>query len=68
MERRNIDNLSIYNYSLMRNKLSCFSSGRTETHTINDIIQTRFQQLQQQLASRTFTAISFCEITTELTF
>ncbi|MCY1438506.1 hypothetical protein D9M71_547090 [compost metagenome] len=51
----------------MRNQLTGFSAGSAVAHTVNDVVQTAFEQLQQVLTSSAFLAGCFFVVTAELT-
>src|SRR3546814_1174364 len=43
-------------------QLACFSARGAETHAVHDVVQTRFQQLNQSLASVATATLSFNEV------
>ncbi|MNN30101.1 hypothetical protein D3C81_1437390 [compost metagenome] len=50
----------------MRHQLACFSAGRAEAHAVHDVVQTRFQQLQQVFTRVALAAVGFGKVATEL--
>src|SRR5436305_1258235 len=53
---------------LVRNQLTGSRTGRSNTKTVNGVVQTSFKQLDQVLTRNTFTTNSFFECLAELTF
>ncbi|MCY1452325.1 hypothetical protein D9M71_692370 [compost metagenome] len=51
----------------MRNQLTGFGTSSAKAHTINDVIQTALEQLQQVLAGCTLLGGCFLVVTAELT-
>ncbi|GFS24356.1 hypothetical protein ElyMa_005155300 [Elysia marginata] len=52
----------------MADQLARFRTGRTETHTVNNVIKAAFKQLQQVRTCCALDAICFLVVATELLF
>jgi len=63
-----IDNLAIDNHMLVEHELTCGGTGRSDTQTVNDIIETALKQLEQYLTGYALGALGLLEETTELRF
>src|ERR1700712_63659 len=68
LHRRDVIDDAIHRDRLVADQLARFSARGAETHAVHDVIETRLKQLKKVFARRAFTAISFSEITAELTF
>jgi len=65
--RRDIDSLAIDTDGLVGYQLACFSASGTETHAVNDVVQTTLEQLQQVLTGSALQTGCFLVIVAELT-
>src|SRR5471030_2399723 len=63
-----VDDLAVDGERFVRHQLTRFSAGRAEAHAVSDVVQTRFQQLQQRFAGVAFTTVGFSEVAAELAF
>src|SRR3546814_8919731 len=52
--------------SLVRNQLTCFCAGAREAHAVDDVVETRFEHLQQQHAGRALLRRSLQVVIAEL--
>ncbi len=50
----------------MRHQLACFGAGRAEAHPVHDVVQARFQQLEQVLAGIALAAVGLGKVAAEL--
>ncbi|MNE31207.1 hypothetical protein D3C80_1247590 [compost metagenome] len=67
MVGRNVYSLAVDADRFVRNQLTGFSASSAVAHTVDDVVQTAFEQLQQVLTSSAFLAGRFFVITAELT-
>ena len=64
--RGDIDNLAIYRDVLVAHQLTGSSTCRSNTQTVNDVIQTALQQLKQHFTGNTLSGSSLFKQVTEL--
>src|SRR5450830_389908 len=64
--RSDVHDDTVNSQRLVGHQLTRFSASRAEAHTINDVVQTRFQQLQQCFAGVALATVRFSEVATEL--
>ena len=64
--RRDVDGLAVHRHGLVGNQLTCFSARRTETHAVDHIVKTRFQNRQQVGAGVALAAVSLFKVASEL--
>ena len=66
--RRNIDYFTVNSNMLVAYQLTGSSTRRSNTQTINDIVQTAFEQLKQYLTGNTLSSSGLLKQITELFF
>ncbi|MNS85739.1 hypothetical protein D3C72_1196130 [compost metagenome] len=66
--RSDVHNDTVHGERFVADQLTRFSAGRAKAHAVANVVQTRFQQLQQRFAGVAFTTVCFSEVAAELTF
>src|SRR5690606_13136837 len=66
--RSDVHDLTVHGEGLVAHQLTRFRAGRTEAHAVGDVVETRFQQLQQGFAGVALAARRFSEVAAELAF
>src|SRR5450830_692775 len=65
--RSDVDNDTVDCQRLVRHQLTRFSASRAKAHTIDNVVQTRFKQLQQCFTGVALATVRFSEVAAELT-
>src|SRR5580698_8832641 len=68
LHRRDVRHHAVHRDRLVAHELTRFSARRAETHPVHDIVQARFEQLQQRFAGVVLATVGFGEIAAELAF
>src|SRR4030043_789594 len=66
--RRNVYFLTVDKKVAMIYQLSCLSSIRCKTHTVDDVVKTALEQLKEYLPGNALLPLSVIEICSELSF
>src|SRR5438034_2304846 len=64
--RGNVEDLAIHRHRAMAHELARFGARRAETHAVDDVIETRLEESQQVVPSRSLALRSHPEVTPEL--
>src|SRR5579863_1836184 len=66
LQRRDVRDLTVHDDRLVAHELTCFSARRAEAHAVDDVVETRFEQLQQVFTRVALASIGFGEVAAEL--